>query len=342
MLRGTESCPILASLMKINKEGSVRIDLLGGTLDLWPINFILPDVVTLNMAINRRVCVSVEKNSSSDGIIIESLDYHQTYHLRPGETCSDMDFIIQLLSGVGVTSGVKLSLQSGSSPGAGLGGSSAMGITLMTALNEWLSLNWSCKEMIRYTCGVEAKILNKGPAGYQDYYPTCYGGVLALRPAMGEIVVEQLFNSELVDYLENRLTLVYSGQSRQSGINNWEVYKKFFDGDHLVRLGLGEIAELSFRAYLAIKDGNFSELLSLMVREGEVRADLFSDFTPSFIKQFIKSLGLPYKMCGAGGGGCFILIHKPGDRQNLLASIREAGMTFLDYKISGVLGDEKS
>ena len=38
-------------------EGSVRVDLLGGTLDLNPINLILPNVVTLNLATSLKAKV---------------------------------------------------------------------------------------------------------------------------------------------------------------------------------------------------------------------------------------------------------------------------------------------
>ena len=46
---------------------------------------------------------------------------------------------------------------------------------------------------------------------------------------MSGVIVEQVFTPELAAYLQNNVTLVFSGESRQSGINNWEVYKSFFD-----------------------------------------------------------------------------------------------------------------
>lgn len=338
MLKSIEGFPIsVSSMKKVSKEGSIRIDLAGGTLDLWPINLILPNAVTLNMAIDRKVYVTIEEADCPNDIIIESLDYNQTYKIKPGQTCPEMELIAQLLFGVGVTSGVKLSLQSDSPPGGGLGGSSVMGITLMIALNEWLSLNWSQEKMLRYACGTEAKVLNKGPAGYQDYYPACHGGILALRPSEAEIMVEQLFTPELAEYLESHLTLVYSGQSRESRVNNWEVYKKFFDGDRTIQSGLSEIAQISLEAYQALKKRQFSQLLSLIAREGEIRAKIFLGFAPPFIKEFAKETRVSHKMCGAGGGGCFVLIHKPNERERLLSAIKKTGMSCLDYKIARAL-----
>ena len=170
--------------MKVIKQGSVRIDLLGGTLDLWPINLVLSDVVTLNMAIDLQAKVVLEKISSNE-IIIDSHDYQKQYTFKESMSVEkifkefpEISLVMELLRGVGVTCGVKLFLQSDSPPGAGLGGSSTMGITLTRAINEFIGLNWSREKVLNYTRAIESKILAAGPSGYQDYYPALYGGIL--------------------------------------------------------------------------------------------------------------------------------------------------------------------
>ena len=126
----------------IEKEGFIRIDLLGGTLDLNPINVILENVVTLNCAISRKAKV-VLKKGSSEGIEIISKDYNSAQFfpksdftpqkLREGHFKS-MILIAKILDSFGVHEGLTLELESGSPPGAGLGGSSAMGLTFLRAL----------------------------------------------------------------------------------------------------------------------------------------------------------------------------------------------------------------
>jgi len=59
----------------ISKEGSVRVDLVGGTLDLSPINLILPEVVTLNVATTLTAKVKVEMQPAAQVTFI-SKDYH--------------------------------------------------------------------------------------------------------------------------------------------------------------------------------------------------------------------------------------------------------------------------
>jgi D-glycero-alpha-D-manno-heptose-7-phosphate kinase len=45
--------------MQVTSEGSVRVDLVGGTIDLEPINLILPNVVTLNVATSLKAKVEL-------------------------------------------------------------------------------------------------------------------------------------------------------------------------------------------------------------------------------------------------------------------------------------------
>src|SRR3970282_1689368 len=49
-----------------------RIDLAGGTLDIWPLNLFHPGAVTVNVAIDRRAHCRIESGLS--GVRIESKD----------------------------------------------------------------------------------------------------------------------------------------------------------------------------------------------------------------------------------------------------------------------------
>jgi len=327
-------------------EGSVRVDLLGGTLDLNPINLILPDVVTLNLATSLKAKVKVSA-IDFDGVEIISRDYGSVHKFNSRDFTDEnlrnnffgnLSFIAQILNLFGVHKGVSLELESGSPPGAGLGGSSAMGVTCYSALSQYLKIDFDRVDAIHKVNALEARILDCGPAGYQDYYPAMFGGVLGLIAAPGRVMVEQLYCEELKVALESHLTLVYSGETRLSGINNWEVYKAFFNKDQAVRAGLTEIARLSRAALDAIHKGKFSELIKLIGLEGEERRKLFPGIlTPSMqelhreLKSFNNHLGM--KICGAGGGGCFLLTHKPADRELVDSLIEKYRMTKLEFNV---------
>ncbi len=123
-----------------------------------------------------------------------------------------------------------------------------------------------------------------------------------------------------------------------SGINNWEVYKAFFDKNETVRKGLKEIADLTYEAYNAIKLKDYKIIPELIGKEGKVREKLFSGIVSpkmrevfDIIKKEVPQLGM--KVCGAGGGGCFLLIHGPQDRELVAKVVHEQGMKVLEFVI---------
>ncbi len=243
----------------VSCEGSVRVDLVGGTLDLEPINVILPNVVTLNVATSLKAKV-VLKQSSEDGVRIISKDYSKEYFFKSSDFDYDklyqenffeeMTFVAQIVDLFKINTGLTIELSSGAPAGSGLGGSSAMGVTLYKTLCEYTDTQMDISKAVLKVKGTEGRILNQGMPGYQDYYPALVGGVLCLRGVPGEIEFEQLYSDELKKYLEDRVTLVFSGISRNSGINNWDVYKGFFDGNKTIRKSMQDIAKVSFDAPL--------------------------------------------------------------------------------------------
>lgn len=336
------------------KWGSVRVDLLGGTIDLPPIHTIIAKVVTLNLATNLKAHVRL--TSSSDlGVRIISKDYDANVFIAESEFTKEafhsecfgaLKFIAEILYTFGETKNLVVELESGSPPGAGLGGSSAMGVTLFSALSDWqgkpLKTLADKRRAIRIVNTIEAKMLNSGPAGYQDYFPALFGGILALTPEFEEIKIEQLHSDRLAQFLQSHLTLIYSGIGRLSGINNWEVYKAFFDKDQKVITGLNLIAELSACAYEAVKEENFPELLQLIGLEGLARQQLFPRIVSPEMESLYNHLKglelvLGMKVCGAGGGGCFLLTHLPENRAALYSQIKKAGMRPLELEVAAPL-----
>lgn len=337
--------------MQVTNQGSVRVDLVGGTLDIEPINLIIKNVVTLNVATGLKASVTLSK-IAFNGIEIHSKDYNKSYKYEASDLTEDrmvysnefaeMSFILQILRLFNINSGLKLELASGAPAGSGLGGSSAMGVTLYRALCNFTGHNYDRHTAVVRVKAVESRILNQGMAGYQDYFPALTGGVLAVRGIEGEIKVEQLYSDELKNVLEAHLTLISSGQSRASGINNWEVYKAFFDKKPEVVNGLTRIAEISHATYLAIKERQWDEMLKNIALEGLEREKLFPGITTEKIRQFTAELRLEgnvigLKMCGAGGGGCFILVHKGLDPNIIEAKVRAHGMEILPFKVEAPL-----
>jgi D-glycero-alpha-D-manno-heptose-7-phosphate kinase len=341
------------SYKDVTAQGSVRVDLVGGTLDIPPICSLFSPLYTLNLSTSLQAQVSIKwQELDSQSIIIESVDYAKTYHYNLNdlsrehfypkgifskERFQEMTLMMMILEYSNIERGLKIKLWSGSPTGSGLGGSSAMGVTLLKALNVACHLNLSKEAIIQVVSHLERIMLSKGMTGYQDYYPALYHGVLALSTTAQGVVCEQFLDENLFSFLEKSCTLVYSGQSRFSGLNNWEVYKAFFDGDEKTVKGLSAIAALSGSAYQALVEKNYLKLLNLMAQEGALRCELFKgiatqsmhDLSSELKKNFPNYLG--FKVCGAGGGGCFLLV---GVSKELVTSmIEKHHMTVLQFAV---------
>jgi len=65
--------------MRIESKAPTRVDLAGGTLDIWPLYLFHPGAVTLNAAISRYAHCVVETNTPGDeSIKLISLDTNRS------------------------------------------------------------------------------------------------------------------------------------------------------------------------------------------------------------------------------------------------------------------------
>ena len=142
--------------------------------------------------------------------------------------------------------------------------------------------------------------------------------------------------------LEKRLVLCYTGKPRQSGINNWEVLKAHIDGKKQVRANLERIAEVAQALRVALENTDWSETGRLMREEWDFRKRNLPTISTNTIDRIIegarKKGALSGKVCGAGGGGCVVLLIDPDARPGVEQAVAKAGCQLLPMKIdrSGV------
>ncbi len=337
--------------IKWEEQSSVRIDLLGGTIDFAPINRLLPHAYTLNAAINLMCQSTLTFSKELAGkIVLRSLDYNEEniFTLDEWRENKPRQGELKILRLIGSLfpidkfveesgEGFILETVTNIGPGSGLGTSSALAISLLKLMNRFFETNWSETEMIQTAQNIEGVVLNLGVAGIQDYYPAMKGGILCLKPTLRGIDVEQLYTKELAHFLEDRVLLVNTTINRNSGINNFEMFKDFFQGkDHPTYQGLAKIAQLSFQSYQAIKENRREDFLQLLGEEGRVRETLSKGIVVDEIKELQKELAIDVKVCGAGGGGHFLipLLEKDvGRKDEIIKIIESSAMKVVCYNI---------
>ena len=306
----------------ISARCPTRIDLAGGTLDIWPIHLLLEEpAVTVNVALDLPVDVEVELRPSTPRIVLASADqglraeYADRAALRAELAGGSprLPLLGMALEASEIEGGARVEVRATSPKGAGLGGSSALMVALLGALAHAAGQDHRARSLLQLAQDVETRLL-RTPTGYQDYAPPFYGGCLALEGRPGGVVVEHLHDVDL-DVLGARLRLVYTGEPHHSGITNWGIVRAFLEGrEHAVR-SLQAIAANARVLREALRRGDLDAALEASVEDGQLRkkmAPRISTPTLKAIDAAARRAGaLGSKILGAGGGGCLLVVLGP-------------------------------
>jgi D-glycero-alpha-D-manno-heptose-7-phosphate kinase len=331
--------------MRIESKAPTRVDLAGGTLDIWPLYLFHPGAVTVNAAITRYASCVIETHSGGG----------ERIHLVSRDTKREESFasfaalvktkryrlplLAEIVKFFKPEGGFTLTTDSEAPAGAGIGGSSAMAVAICAALDRFTGAGKSKVDWIHISRDAEAVVI-RVPTGTQDHYPPAFGGAAAIElPPGGERRIE--LRVDLTE-LERRIVLCYTGKPRQSGINNWEVYKAHIDGKRAIQKNLERISEVAQRMRGALERANWRETGRLMHEEWVFRKKNLPTISTKTVDRIVKSArrkgALAGKVCGAGGGGCVVLLIDPDARKSVEAAVVEAGGELLPMRIdrSGV------
>ena len=125
--------------------------------------------------------------------------------------------------------------------------------------------------------------------------------------------------------MADKLMIVYTGKTHHSGINNWQVLKKYIDGDSETQRALESLQQTAFDMRAACLAGNWQQIPQLFTKEFEARLLLADSFvSPEILKLKIladQHGAEGFKICGAGGGGCVGLWLKAGTQDQIRQAV---------------------
>lgn len=324
--------------MRIEARAPTRIDLAGGTIDIWPLYICHDGAVTMNAAITRYAsCVMV----TSPGRRIELVS-RDTRRAESFASLASLErapryrlpLLAYLLRHFRPQTGLRLTTDSEAPAGAGIGGSSAMAIALCAALDRLTGAGLGRLAWIHISRDVEARVISV-PTGTQDHYPPAFGGASAIHYGFGGERREALRVD--LDELERRIVVCYSGKPRQSAINNWEVFKAQMNGDRRVWRNLEMISQVAQAMRAVLERARWDEAGRLMREEWAFRRRNLPTISTPTIDRIIararRAGALAGKVNGAGGGGCVTLLIEPDARKKVEAAVEQAGGKLLPVKI---------
>ena len=132
--------------------------------------------------------------------------------------------------------------------------------------------------------------------------------------------------------------MCYTGQSRDSGINNWEVMKAHVDGNRTVVRHFDRIAAIASEMRHALENNDWRLTARLLKQEWGARKKNFPGITTPQMEHLMalarRHGALAGKACGAGGGGCVFFLVEPEAKATLETALRQAGARVLPFRIA--------
>ena len=315
------------------------MDLAGGTLDIWPLYLNHANAVTVNFAVDRYTSCEIETRADSR-IELVSRDLGKTESFESLEALRSakkykLPLAAYTLRFFAPPSGINMTTHSESPAGAGISGSSALIIATVSALNKLCGTGYNVEQLRIIAQNIEAQII-RVPTGCQDYYPAMYGGVSAVE--LGAAGIRRVAIDIPHEELNSRVVLAYTGEPRQSGINNWEVTKAYIDGQTAVHRNFDKIAAISHAMRLAVAAQNWTEAGRLLREEWSHRRKNAPGITTPLIDELVavtrKAGARGAKVCGAGGGGCVLFLVEPDAQSRVSQVVREAGAEVLPVTVA--------
>lgn len=309
-------------------ESHLRVDLSGGTLDLWPLYNFVSGAKTINCAISLKACCEFTKMSDPTiKVEIENLNYIKVFknlkQLLESED-SELQILKPVLKTYVFATGFHIKTSSQSPVGAGLGGSSTLLVAIVRAIDEELGVKRSEEDYVSFVCNLESLML-KTPAGTQDYYQAIHPGLSYIDYQFwGRTRIP--FKSPWLEKNKKDFVLIYSGLPHHSGLNNWKIYQNCVNKDEVTLRILQNLKNLSEDFYQELGSQDADQLPALLKQELNLRRELATGFVNDQLEIIISFLQKneidKFKICGAGGGGC-LWAFVPQEKRKGFASITD-------------------
>lgn len=325
--------------MIIETSAPTRVDLAGGTIDIPPLFLFHEGAATVNFAVSMLAHCRIETRDD-DRVILRSIDQEQTVETtldKIGELrdLPKLELLSKLVYFFRPEVGFEMTTHSEAPAGAGLAGSSTLNIACIGALNRLVGDRYAPERFIPIAANVECQVI-RVPTGFQDYYSAQYGGAASIHFGPEGIRREGLDID--LETLERRTAVLYTGEPRNSGTNNWEITKRHIDGDREIFEIFDGIRDTSISLRKALLESDWDAVGEIIKEAHPARKRLSPNITTPHMDHLIDVAlangAIAPKVCGAGGGGCIAFYCEDGRRSDVEAALAaQDGARVLDYNI---------
>ncbi len=327
----------------ICSRAPLRIDLAGGWTDV-PAYATKHGGAVVNVAIGLRAHVSVTRGGR--GVSLRALDLgaalsaNRVQDLRADGELALVKAVARRLAPD--DGGLQIVTRSDAPAGSGLGGSGAMGVALVAALNHLKGEPKLSAEIASLAFEIETEEAGI-VGGSQDQYAAAMGGFQYL--SYGEPLVSTRrpdISASCRLQLERSMILCHTGASRFSSDTHQKVWRAYARGEYAVCKaldGLRACADAMLSALEAYDLAAAAEVLAENWYHQQALDEGMQTPVMKRIEQVAREAGAEgAKACGAGAGGCIVFLAKPGREFDVAEAVRGAGGLLLpvNFDLAGV------
>lgn len=291
-----------------------RIDFGGGWTDVPPYSEEMGGFVC-NVAITRYATVTLTRGFNREAAT----------HAPTGSDLAIVDAAARRFK----MPDARISVESDFPIGAGLGGSSAVGVATLAALSAARGETMQPSKLAELSRDIEVSDLGIA-GGRQDHYAAAHGGGLGLRFSGGRVDVRNIsLGIKTRLELERRCFIVYTGKSRMSGDTIAAVLEGYQKREPHVLLALQRMRETAEQMADALAAGNINTLGALVDEQWRHQRSLHPAIPTPHIDEIVASAraagALGSKALGASGGGCVLVIARSDRVDSVAKSIAPLG-----------------
>lgn len=304
-----------------------RISFSGGGTDM---SYIFGNTSTsvLSSAIDK-FCVSSLMVRDDDEIHIYSKDLKKRYwaeNINKIKMGDDLDLIKSAIKLMQPKIGFNIEISSEIEIGTGLGGSSAMVVSVLAALNELNPIKKLDKYAISDLAYQVERLEMKMAGGWQDQYSSVFGGINWIEFNQDEILVNPLrINRDTLLELHYNLMLFRVGKSRKSSEVHQHRNSKVLKSNR--KELLNQMASNTYGIKKALLKGNVKEFGDYLHNSWVLKSNINSNVSNEHINELYsvaRDIGaLGGKLLGAGKSGYLLLYASPLYQEKITEAFAE-------------------
>jgi len=310
----------------------VRVDPAGGGTDAPPFCVDHGGAV-VNFAVRRHVFASAQRLKKGSGVFLWAMDLQagtcaaQVAELRES---SQLEFVKAfVLRLVPEADSLLLMTEADVPPGSGLGGSGALGVAIVAAIDRAYGRDRSALETAALANEIERYDLGY-PGGDQDSYGTALGGINFLQYHQGGGISpgRLQISDDTRHALEHQSLLVYSGAAHVSATIHEDIRQSYaLENSPTVR-AMAALRKQAQAMATALEAGSLEGYGTALSESCRQLYNLHDSCDSAEHRRLFEALDetiLAGKTCGAGGGGCLLLLTKPEQRAECVRRVEQLG-----------------